>query len=298
MLSSRDTASHVRAVDTRGIKSNPQRQASPSLYNAGLNRDITPRRKDLTMVEGVRYDAVYNFVNMTSHAVRTDLWGTRAIKFIHVHVDGKKLGKAECYTSRPLPVLPDRREHAEEVIGGLLRDVGKAATKEYSVEGSTDKRQVSLRKIMERVYALKLEAAEDVHADLTEVVGSTVSAGEYDLRLTTKKNGRGKNKPKAVAQKAKTEAGFSFLQLLPCTSVAATALRSFMLCGIHCHALGYAGIRLLQCVHYEAMTRLSFDAIVYRIRQCLWRDWHRSASCQQNFPKYSCTQQWMRNFMR
>lgn len=127
---------------------------------------------------------------------------TLSIKVIDIYSDGKLLVTADTYTSKPLGVPADCRSHSEEVILTILSDVGRAGSKEFSVEGSLEKKQFSLRKIMERIYAMRLEAAEPVHEALTRLQNTTQIQGHYELRLTTKKKGRGKSRPKVAAQQA------------------------------------------------------------------------------------------------
>lgn len=135
---------------------------------------------------------------MAGQLAKTKRLPTRDIKIIDVYSQGLKIVTLETYTTRPMQSMPERRQHAEDIIVAAESELGKAGQKEYMLEFEEGKKQKTFRKIIEQVYAMPLEEAAEAHAALVQVANTKPTAGHFSLRLNTKKKVRGKNKPKSA----------------------------------------------------------------------------------------------------
>lgn len=135
---------------------------------------------------------------MAGQLAKTKRLPTRDIKIIDVYSQGLKIVTLDTYTTRPMQSMPERRQHAEDIIVAAESELGKAGQKEYMLEFEEGKKQKTFRKIIEQVYAMPLEEAAEAHAALVQVANTKPTAGHFSLRLNTKKKVRGKNKPKSA----------------------------------------------------------------------------------------------------
>lgn len=115
-----------------------------------------------------------------------------------VFVDDKKMLTVDTYTSAALKDVDDRRAHAEQVRSDVEEQIGsRALTKKYSLTYTDVRVFTDINKVFGAVYAQPLEDAAPIHPALQLAEGSEPKHRE--LRLTTKKLGRGKAKKKAVS---------------------------------------------------------------------------------------------------
>lgn len=142
---------------------------------------------------------------MSATAEAKKQWSSMAMKSLTVFIDGKEVCKLNCFTCKTLDSYETRQKRAESVLTKALGQTKQPwLQKKLAIEGSPkDEPYDELEDILEKVYARPFVEGKPIHPALRLVDGAGIREGDFELRLTQKKQGRGKAKTSGKSKREK-----------------------------------------------------------------------------------------------